>query len=142
MDTEKVQRDVTAAVPEGTTAEGVEPPKDETPETDPAEVQEAVTAAAPEESDAPADGDETDPAEVRAEVTAATAESVTDPAADDVPPGDVPKHDGRVEIEVKYDLFSYFDKDGMYRSASRGDRIKVTAAQADRGEALGAVERV
>lgn len=53
-----------------------------------------------------------------------------------------PTRAGTVAVKVTADGFTWLDSDGFHQSALKGETVKVSAAQADRGVDLGAVERV
>jgi hypothetical protein len=77
-------------------------------------------------------------------VTEATKDTVSDPVVESASDAEIsaPKKAGTVKVKVVHDVFNYIDESGFYQSVAKGEEVKVTAAQADRGEELGAVERV
>lgn len=77
-------------------------------------------------------------------VAAVPAEDPAAPAAEEAGQTETPAPSkaGSIEVKVLHVAFNYIDSDGMYQTVLKGDFAKVTAAQADRGVELGAVERV
>ena len=113
--------------------------------------QAALDAAAAEQtSDAPKQADAD--AEEQVKLSQAQAAAVVAAHPEPVEPVDLsadpgvdvsqPKKAGNVEVKVLHDCFNYIDESGFYQTVLKGQKAKVTAAQADRAEELGAVERV